>query len=97
MIAASFWAVADLMAVCVMSDHVHFLLAPISENIAYLIGRWKSYTSHLIWNEGYTGKVWQRSFYDRALRNDEDLLKVAGYIVYNPVRKGLVGLSLFLA
>ena len=81
---------SDLMAVCVMPDHIHLLLAPISENIVDLIGRWKSYTSHLIWNEGYTGMVWQRSFYDHALRKDEDLLKVAEYIVYNPVRKGLV-------
>jgi REP element-mobilizing transposase RayT len=45
---------------------------------------------HLIWNEGFTGMVWQRSFYDHPLRKDEDLLKVAEYIIYNPVRKGLV-------
>ena len=81
---------SDLMAVCVMPDHIHLLLAPISENIVDLIGRWKSYTSHLIWKEGHGGMVWQRSFYDHALRKDEDLLKVAEYIVYNPVRKGLV-------
>jgi REP element-mobilizing transposase RayT len=39
---------SDLMAVCVMDDHVHFLLAPIRENLISLIGRWKSYTTHLI-------------------------------------------------
>ena len=36
------------------------------------------------------GKVWQGSFYDHALRKDEDLLKVADYIVCNPVRKGII-------
>jgi len=81
---------SDIVAVCVMPDHVHLLLAPISENLVDLIGRWKSYTTHLIEMKGYIGKVWQRSFYDHALRKEEDLMKVAEYIVCNPLRKGLV-------
>ena len=81
---------SDLMAVCVMPDHIHLLMAPISKNLIDLIAEWKAYTTHLLWNEGYIGKLWQRSFYDHALRRDEDLLKVAEYIVCNPVRKGLV-------
>ncbi len=68
---------SDLMAVCVMPDHIHFLLAPISENLVDLIGKWKSYATHLIWKEGYEGKVWQRSFYDHALRQEEDIIKAA--------------------
>jgi putative transposase len=78
------------MAVCVMPDHVHLLLAPFSKNLIDLIGEWKGYTTHLLWNEEYIGKVWQRSFYDHALRFEEDLIKVAKYIVCNPIRKGLV-------
>jgi len=81
---------SDLMAVCVMPDHIHLLLAPISKNLIDLIAEWKGYTTHLLWNEGYIGKPWQRSFYDHALRREEDLPKAAEYIVYNPVRKGLV-------
>jgi REP element-mobilizing transposase RayT len=81
---------SDLMAVCIMPNHVHFLLAPISENLLDLIGKWKGYTTHLIWREGYKGKVWQRSFYDHALRQEEDIIKVAEYIVFNPVRKEMV-------
>jgi putative transposase len=34
--------------------------------------------------------LWQSSYYDRILRKDEDSLKVAEYIVNNPVRGGLV-------
>jgi REP element-mobilizing transposase RayT len=83
--------VADLMAVCVMSDHVHLLMAPISENLIDLIGRWKSYTTRLMLEKGWKGKTWQRSFYDHALRKDEDIVKVAEYIVNNPIRRGLVG------
>jgi REP element-mobilizing transposase RayT len=80
----------DLMAVCVMPDHVHLLVAPISENLIDLIGRWKSYTTRLMVEEGWRGKTWQRSFYDHAIRKDEDITKVAEYIANNPVRKGLV-------
>jgi putative transposase len=81
---------SDLIAVCVMPDHVHLLLSALRENLIKLIGRWKSYTTHLVQLQGRVGKLWQRSFYDHGLRGDEDLIKVAEYIVYNPVRKGLV-------
>jgi REP element-mobilizing transposase RayT len=81
---------SDLMTVCVMPDHIHLLLAPISKNVIDLIGEWKGYTTHILWNEGYIGKLWQRSFFDHALRREEDLRRVAEYIVWNPVRKGLV-------
>jgi len=37
-----------------------------------------------------TGAVWARAFHDHALRDDEDLLRVARYLVANPVRAGLV-------
>ena len=79
---------SDLMAVCVMDDHFHFLLASIRENLINLIGRWKSYTTHLIKLRERIEKLWQRSFYDHGVRKDEDLIKVAEYIVSNPVRKG---------
>ena len=81
---------SELMAVCVMPDHVHLLMAPISENLIDLIGRWKSYTTRLMLEKGWKGKVWQRSFCDHALRKDEDVTKVAEYIVNNPIRRGLV-------
>jgi hypothetical protein len=34
-------------------------------------------------------RLWQQSFYDRALRAEEDLADVAAYILANPVRAGL--------
>ena len=38
---------------------------------------------------GQDGSVWQRAYYDRALRNDEDIRDVARYIVANPLRARL--------
>ena len=81
---------SDLMAVCVMPDHVHLLLAPIEENLIDLLGNWKSYTTHTVQLQEKFGKLWQRSFYDHGLRRDEDLAEIAEYIVSNPVRKDLV-------
>jgi REP element-mobilizing transposase RayT len=81
---------SDLMAVCVMPDHVHLLLAPLKENLIELLYKWKNYTTHLVQLQEKIGKLWQRSFYDHGLRKDENLIKIAGYIVSNLVRKSLV-------
>ena len=34
--------------------------------------------------------LWQRGFYDRVLRADENPEQIAAYTVANPVRKGLI-------
>ena len=36
------------------------------------------------------GSLWQRAYYDRAARKDEDIRQMARYIVANPLRAGLV-------
>ncbi len=64
------------MAVCVMPDHVHLLMASISESLIDLIGRWKSYTTRLLLQKGWKRKAWQRSFYDHALKKMKMLQKL---------------------
>jgi REP element-mobilizing transposase RayT len=39
---------------------------------------------------GSLQRVWQRGFYDRAVRKEDDLVDMARYIVANPLRAGLV-------
>ena len=36
------------------------------------------------------GRLWQDGYYDRILRDDEQTIVVARYILENPVRAGLV-------
>ena len=36
------------------------------------------------------GSLWQRAYYDRAARKDDDIRQMARYIVANPLRAGLV-------
>jgi REP element-mobilizing transposase RayT len=81
---------ADLLAVCLMPDHLHLLMAPKDTNLVTLVSRWKTYTTNLLHTMGVRGAVWQRSFYDHALRRAEDIKATAEYIVNNPVRKGMV-------
>jgi len=39
---------------------------------------------------GRSGPLWQQGFHDRALRREDDLVKMARYVVANPLRAGLV-------
>ncbi|AZF10229.1 Transposase [Pseudomonas sp. R2-37-08W] len=36
------------------------------------------------------GAFWQSGYHDRAVRAEEDLIKIARYIIANPLRAGLV-------
>ena len=36
-------------------------------------------------------RIWQGGFHDHALRQEEGLVKIARYIVANPLRAGLAG------
>ncbi len=74
-------------AYCLMPDHLHLLVSPKESNLIDFIRRWKSFTANRLNNSGYQGPCWQRSFYDHALRKDEDIRTTAEYIVHNPVRK----------
>ncbi len=81
---------SKIYAYCLMPDHLHLLISPREIGLIDLINRWKSYTANLLKKEGLPSKCWQRSFYDHVLRKEEEIKTIAEYIVYNPVRAGLV-------
>jgi REP element-mobilizing transposase RayT len=81
---------AQCHAACLMPDHLHLLVSPKEANLIALVNGWKSYTTNLLHRMGATGPIWQRSFYDHALRGEESANEAAQYVVENPVRKGLV-------
>lgn len=80
----------DILAYCLMPDHIHLLIAPKSGNLIDIISAWKKFTGNLLRKSEFEGPFWQRGFYDHALRTEEDLAKTAEYMVMNPVRSGLV-------
>jgi len=80
-----------VLAYCVMPDHVHILMSPSRTcDVPTFVGQFKNLAQRRAWALGVHGVFWQKSFYDRALRRDDDVATVARYIFNNPVRAGLV-------
>ena len=79
-----------VFAFCLMPDHVHLLLGlGRVSTLAAFVGAWKSSCYALRRRHGNAATFWQRSFFDHALRELDDLQTTALYILHNPVRRGL--------
>ena len=79
----------DVLCYCFMPEHAHLLLegGPMSD-LREFVRIFKQKSSYRY--KRSAGKpLWQRGYYDRVLREDEDSLAVARYILTNPVRRGL--------
>ena len=80
----------EIPAYCFMPDHVHLLVSGTREDSDL-----KKFASSAKQFSGYayrqkTGKrLWQPSYYEHVLRDEDDTWGVAWYIVANPVRAGL--------
>jgi len=80
------------LAWVVMPDHVHWLfqlgdMLSLSSAVKQLKGR-SAYRVNGYLNR--RGSLWQKAFYDHAVRKEEDIRQIARYIVANPLRAGLV-------
>ncbi len=82
----------DSLAWVVMPDHLHWLLQlGEHKSLAEVVRLFKGRTAHDLNNHLHRrGSVWQRGFYDHALRKEEDIKQVARYLVANPLRANLV-------
>jgi REP element-mobilizing transposase RayT len=92
----------ELIAVCVMPDHVHALLRPApkkdDENgnpifwaLSDLMQSIKSFTAHEINKANKTtGPVWEKERFDRYIRSDRDLEEKFRYILRNPWDAGVI-------
>src|SRR3972149_4217372 len=76
----------------IMPDHVHILLTPRPPaTISDIMRNLKSYSSKEIRGVlGIRGPIWQRRFYDRVIRGEEQLRAALDYAHLNPVRARLV-------
>jgi putative transposase len=82
---------ASSLAWVVMPDHLHWLVQLGNGNLDSLMRQVKSRSAMAINRaRGTTGAIWQEGFYDRALRQEDDVRAAARYVVANPVRAGLV-------
>ena len=80
-----------VVAYCFMPDHVHLLVEGESDSSDCLafIKKAKQY-SGFYFSRANGKKLWQRYGYERIVRDDENTLDVARYVLSNPIRSGLV-------
>jgi putative transposase len=81
-----------VFAFCLMTNHVHLLLAPSStEGLAKLMktlaARMTRYRNKL---EGRSGTLWESRYKSSVVQSDRYLLACCRYIELNPVRAGMV-------
>ena len=83
---------ADTLAWVLMPDHLHWLIQlragkKLHDVVKNLKGRSSRCLNH---HRQTSGIVWQPAYHDHAVRRDEDLKKLARYIIANPLRAGIV-------
>ena len=73
-----------------MSDHVHLLVEGIAEDsdLQRFVARCKQLTGFR-YRQTTGERLWQESYHDHVLRDDEETWRAARYILENPVRVGL--------
>ena len=80
-----------VIAYCFMPDHVHMLVEgnhPAADFREFV--RIFKQRSSFAWKQRNRAALWQRSYFEHVLRDDEDTIGVAKYILENPVRGNLV-------
>lgn len=80
-----------------MPNHVHMVFTPLLRtsdeyySLASIMGSLKGYTAReanaLL---GRKGQFWQHESYDRAVRDEEECMRIIAYVIENPVKAGLV-------
>ncbi|HET9135202.1 MAG TPA: transposase [Candidatus Kapabacteria bacterium] len=86
----------NLLFAVIMPDHVHLLIVPIERspgkwyNLAEIIKGVKG-SSAININKllNRTGTVWQSEYFDRMIRNEQELFEKWQYMWDNPLKKGL--------
>jgi len=91
----------DLLAFCIMPNHVHLLVdlarfddcaltgfpSRLSQVLHLLKGRTARYANQKL---GRSGKFWHDESYDHFVRDEAELERILRYIINNPVKAGLV-------
>jgi putative transposase len=87
----------DLTAFSVMPNHAHLVCTPLEKSTGVFYGlteilhslkRYTARQANLLLNR--TGAFWQDESYDHFIRNDAELKRIIKYVLYNPVKAGLV-------
>ena len=83
---------SPVMAYCLMTNHVHLLTKPGTEEALFKMmqGVTLCYTQYINRNYGRTGRLWESRYHSCIVDQEKYLWAVARYIEQNPVRAGMV-------
>ncbi|WP_193225813.1 REP-associated tyrosine transposase [Pseudoalteromonas distincta] len=84
----------NLITICyvVMPDHLHWIFKLTgAKPLSAVVGQFKSITT-LKYNRlnKCNGAIWQANLYNHLIKNNDDLINKARYVVANPIRANLV-------
>jgi putative transposase len=80
----------EVVAYCFMPDHVHLLVQTTEGGDIMQFARLAKQLSGYAHAQTTRERLWQPSWHDRLLRDSDDRLDVARYLLENPIRAGLV-------
>ena len=86
----------DLFAFCIMPNHVHIVIRPLSKNkepfplqqIMYDHKHFTAIEANKILKR--KGHFWQDEHYDHYIRNEKEFFNILNYLYMNPVKANLV-------
>jgi REP element-mobilizing transposase RayT len=80
-----------LLAWCVMPNHVHVVVQPFgTSGLERILHGWKSYSAQMINRKlKRKGIFWQREYYDRLIRDGDELGRAIVYTAENPMKAKL--------
>lgn len=83
---------ATLLAWVLMPDHAHWLIQlGDTHMLDQVMNRIKSSSARRVNRVlNRIGQLWQKTYYDHAVREEEDLKGLARYMIANPLRANLV-------
>ena len=81
----------DLVAWCVMPNHVHVVVKPrVGHELPDILHSWKSFTAHEA-NKilKRKGQFWEEEYYDHLIRDEGDFGRCVEYVLANPEKARL--------
>jgi len=77
---------SETLCFVLMPDHLHWLFSLTGKySLSSTVGQFKQNSARSL-----GGPIWQKGFYDHAVRQHEDIRALARYIIANPLRAELV-------